>query len=134
MLVERFSFDGFKVQHQNHHLKSIEAIINMDVSKYNELMKYELTRIQHQKLEFYSQYHHLLENGIWVFIKGCKNNQSLNHLKNKTPKYIAYLPDNTEVIDVNWSYLTTLNDVSNEACGCFIPAQNLSKIEYKGII
>jgi hypothetical protein len=40
MLVERFSFDGFKVQHQNHHLKSIEAIINMDVSKYNELMKY----------------------------------------------------------------------------------------------
>ena len=34
MIIERYSWNGFKPQYQNYHINSIKNIINIDLSQY----------------------------------------------------------------------------------------------------
>ena len=107
----------------------------MDLSSYSAEMKCSLQCIKDNKAKFYMENKELLQRGIWAFVKGHKNKQSLNHVKGiALPKFYAYIPDDTLVIDTNWEYKTTIADERMEVFGCYIPAQSLDKIEYCGAV
>ena len=99
---------------------------------YNEI-KASLLPIIKEKKEFFFNYSNLLFYGIWCFIKDYKNEQSLNHIKGiLPPKWLAYIPDDTIVFDVNWQYTMKITDERITHSGCFIPEKELDKIIYCG--
>ena len=107
--VERYSKTAFEPQYQSHHLLEINHLL-LDKNDFIELFINVCDNqfINKVLLDQYDKYHDFyvenykdFEKGIWVFIEGHKNNQSLNHLKTKVPCFLAELPDDTEVYDVN---------------------------------
>ena len=133
--IERYSNDSFKSQKQIHHLKEIDLILDgNEYEKYllslnlnNYQINLILSKIK-EKRNFFRLHYDDLKDGIWVFIKGYKNNQSLNHLHKKVPKYYGELPNNVLVYDVNFT--KTMN-ISNDECKlfeCYIPKKELSKL------
>ena len=137
MKVIRYSFEGFKPQKQTHHMIQVNYEI-FGFKKYkkkwfnkskNRIFKH-IALERHAKLKpFYKENYEDFQEGIWVFIDGYKNNQSLNHLTRLTPCFSAELPDNIEVYDVNWEKKLSLNDPIVKAFGCYIPTRCLKDIK-----
>ena len=55
-------------------------------------MEYTMQQLKQQHILFYNQHKEDLQEGLWFFIDGHKDNQSLNHLKHKVPCYEAEIP------------------------------------------
>ena len=138
MKVIRYSFDGFKVQKQDYHLKTqidfhlkdFDAWFEKEKIKENYPHLYRNILEKHEFLvKFYSENYEDFKEGIWVFWDGYKNSQSLNHLKKKTPCFSAILPDDIEVYDVNLEEKLTLSDPKCSIFGCFVPKRSLSSLK-----
>ena len=133
MKIIRYSKEAFRPQHQLYHLREFvyphtEAWENAIKTVPSFMMTSVLE--QHEKLtKFYNEHLDDLQYGVWAFIDGHKNNQALNHLKEKVPCWSAELPDDTIVYDVNWCYQMQLNDPRCEPFGCYIPERSLLLIE-----
>lgn len=135
--IERYSKTAFEPQYQSHHLLEID---NMILDK-DEYIKRFINACDNQYivkvlLEQYDKYHNFyvenykdFEKGVWAFIAGYKNNQSLNHLKEKVPCFLAELPENTEVYDVNLQEKILLSDELCTCFGCYIPERSLINIQ-----
>lgn len=132
MRIERYSIHGFEPQEQTHHASHIQYHITdqflRDIDKYPKHLLYELQKIHQTKKAFYLQHLDDFKSGIWCFVEGYKNNQSLNHLKHKVPCWIAEVPNDIECYDCNWTKLTTISDTDVLWGGCFIPERELHKI------
>lgn len=129
--VERYSIEGFKPQYQSHHLAINMFEINNIEKMYTDLglpLPYETYQDFLNKIEFRKENLQDFKYGIWVFISGYKNNQALNHLKVKVPCWIAELPEDTIVYDVNWTKKMKLKDDECKYFGCYIPKRNLKEI------
>lgn len=135
--VERYSKNAFDVQYQSHHLSEINNFIldrNEFIKRFVDTCDNQyITKIlleQYDKYhDFYVQNYKDFERGIWVFIEGYKNNQSLNHLKEKVPCFLAELPDDTEVYDVNLQEKILLSDSLCTCFGCYVPERSLANIQ-----
>lgn len=151
--VERFSINGFKPQFQSHHLGDIYYHLGIknelndrsfdddyNENKYPEHLLHEILESHRYLADFYKENLEDLKEGIWVFIKGYKNNQALNHLRYKDPKtgeikqklvpcWYAQLPSDTVVYDVNLREKILLSDPRVENFGCYIPAKELKNIK-----
>lgn len=130
MIVERYSFDGFKPQKQIHHLKDfVYPILYFDDTKYPEFLRHFMIERRKKLYPFYKENFDDLSYGIWVFIKGYKSNFNLNHLHHRVPRGFAYLPDDTIVYDPNWTEKKRLDDESVRIGGCYIPKNNLALLK-----
>lgn len=133
--VERYSIDAFKPQKQTHHLKKI--MLHLDENKFQSLildtvpkhLQHEILKLHEQYKLFYQENLDDLQLGVWVFISGYKNNQSLNHLARKVPCYKALLPDDIDVYDCNLQNKLRLSDDECKIFGCYIPARSLVGIQ-----
>lgn len=127
MKIIRYSPTAFTPQKQTHHIKSFESWINLNPKDYLE-HQYQMQRLKEQKALFYNQHKKDLQEGIWVFIDGHKNNQSLNHLKHKVPCYEAEIPDNIMVYNCNLEKIIPITDQLVYWAGCYIPKRLCSQI------
>ena len=87
--VIRYSVNGFEPQYQSHHLAENQVCVNEDAAKeflasVSEGLRPIIASTLAENSKFIKAHWEDLQNGIWVFIDGHKNNQSLNHLKNIT--------------------------------------------------
>lgn len=129
MKVIRYSTHGFKPQIQTHHMMQIEYLTkNFKVKDYPEHLRHTIERLREEKIKFYSKHLDDLKCGIWCFVDGHKDNQSLNHLKRKVPCWEAELPNDTECYDCNWEKFTNINDPWILCGGCYIPERELYKL------
>ena len=132
MKIIRYSKKGFKPQYQSYHL-DIDVYYHLKnfneyISDYPEHLKLFCIK-QHEKLlPFYQQHINELQYGVWAFINGYKNNQSLNHLRERVPCWEADISDNTIVFDVNWEYVMPITDMKCEMFGFYIPKQQLNTL------
>ena len=127
MKIIRYSQTAFTPQKQTHHIKLFESWINLNPKDYGAY-QYTLSRLKEQKVKFYNQHKEDLQEGLWFFIDGYKNNQSLNHLKHKVPCYEAEIPDDTMVYDCNLEKIIPLTDPLVYWAGCYIPTRLCSQI------
>lgn len=128
MKIIRYSPTAFTPQKQTHHIKLFETWINLNLKYYPEHTQYQMQRLKEQKVIFYNQHKEDLQEGIWAFIDGYKNNQSLNHLKHKVPCYEAEIPDNVMVYDCNLENVILITDSLVYWAGCYIPTRLCSQI------
>ena len=131
--IERYSIDAFKPQKQTYHLQDVCFHLdeNQFIDSYNGIpdhLKPYIIEKHIQLARFYKENYEDFLYGIWVFIAGYKNNQSLNHLKRHVPCYTAYISEDTEVYDVNWEKKMKITDIECTYFGCYIPAKNLSTL------
>ena len=131
MKVIRYSLNGFEPQNQTHHMNVyvLYHLNEFDVNQFPKHLQWEIDKIHKSRVALYEANYHDFERGIWVFIDGHKNNQSLNHLKRKVPCFEADLPDDIEVYDVNWSKSMKLCDPECKIFGCYVPERSLAKIK-----
>lgn len=135
MKVERFSDFGFHPQRQTYHMKRILLELNqeewekiafqtvLDAGHYYEKIE------RHERLkDFYLQNFRDFEIGVWVFIDGHWNRQSINHLDKRVKHWTADLPDDIDVYDVNWEQKLKLSDSLAECFGVYVPARSLENI------
>lgn len=109
--IIRYSTTGFKPQKQTHHLKDIYYYMNnFNINNYPKCIRYNILQIHKKRFTFYKEHLNDLKEGIWFFIDGHKNNQSLNHLKHKVPCWEAEIESDVYVYDVNLEYITDLSD------------------------
>lgn len=132
MLVERYSFHGFDPQKQTHHLAVLVYPHLYEWKKVfaetPEFMKSSVLE-RHKKLaKFYRKNLHDFTEGVWVFPYGHKTNRSLNHTREKRPVWLAELPDDTVVYDVNWECQMLLDNPRCELFGCYVPKRSLEHI------
>ena len=132
--VIRYSANGFEPQYQSHHIAENQVCVDESAAKeflasVSEGLRPIIASTLAENSKFIKAHWEDLQNGIWVFIDGHKNNQSLNHLKNKVPCWSAELPEDTEVYDVNLKHTMKLSDPECLAFGCYIPARNLKDIQ-----
>lgn len=131
--VIRYSKNGFKPQKQTNHMQDVYYHLNggfdKDFNDFPEHLKYEIEKKHNQLVPFYKKHIENLQEGIWVFIDGYKNNQSLNHLKELVPCWEAGLPEETLVYDVNWEYTLKLKDEEVKLFGCYIPKKELKHLQ-----
>ena len=135
--VERYSKNAFDVQYQSHHLLEINHLLldkNDFIERFinvcdNQFINKVLLEQYDKYHDFYVENYKDFEKGIWVFIEGYKNNQSLNHLKTKVPCFLAELPDDTEVYDVNLQEKILLSDSLCTCFGCYVPERSLANIQ-----
>jgi len=131
--VERYSISGFKTQKQIHHLQNFVYPHMYEwkefYKEYPVLYRHLLLERHKKLLPFYKENFEDFTEGLWVFIAGHKNRQSLNHLKHKVPCWTAELPDDTIVYDVNWEEQLSLSDPINECFGCYVPKRSLKQIQ-----
>ena len=109
MKIIRYSTTGFTPQKQTHHIRMFEIWQNLNPKDYPE-MEYTMQQLKQQHTLFYNQHKEDLQEGLWFFIGGYKDNQSLNHLKHKVPCYEAEVPDNIMVYDCNLEKVIPLTD------------------------
>lgn len=126
MKIIRYSLYGFKPQYQSHHINDYYKEI--DYSKIPEPMRYNIRKIQQKEFIFFREHKSDLRKGVWVFIDGYKDNQSLNHLKQKVPCWEAEIPDDTDCYDTNWEKMFKISDPEAKIFGVFIPERELNKI------
>ena len=131
MKVIRYSVDGFKVQYQSNHMKShvLYHLKHFDLNVFPEHLRWEIKKIHDRLYPFYKENFNDFRRGIWVFIDGYKDNQSLNHLKKKVPCYEAELPDDIIVYDVNWTKQMKLSDPECKIFGCYVPERSLVNLK-----
>lgn len=131
MNVIRYSFSGFKPQYQSYHLKQVEYYLNnFNLLDYPEHLQYEVCKKHNQKVKLFLEHYNDFRYGIWCFINGYKNNQSLNHLNRRVSCWIAELPNDTEGYDCNWDKLITLEDSIVTYAGIYIPERELYKLKH----
>ena len=124
-----YSTQGFKPQYQSHHLKHIDYHINnFNINDFPEHLRYIIQHNHEDHLQFYKENYKDFQYGIWFFIAGHKNNQSLNHLEHKVPCWEAEIENDVLVYDVNWEYKTTLSDSFGMWSGFYLPASQIHKI------
>lgn len=128
MKIIRYSTTAFTPQKQTHHIKSFESWINLNLKDCPEHLQYSMQQLKEQKTLFYNQHKEDLQEGIWFFIDGHKNNQSLNHLKHRVPCCEAEVPDNIMVYDCNLEKIIPLTDPLVYWAGCYIPTRLCSQI------
>jgi hypothetical protein len=91
--IIRYSNDGFKPQYQKQHIEVFYSHLYFEIELSN------------------------LKYGIWCFIDGFEDKQSLNHIKGDLPdKYEAYVPDDLIVYDSSWFRRIKITD---DLCKCF---------------
>lgn len=128
--VLRYSKEGFKSQKQKYHYDDMKKFIEeFNIEDYPKHLGYAIKQIKEKKEKFFDTYKNDLEEGIWCFILGHKNNQSLNHLKEKVPAWVAELPNDTICYDVNWENQIRLSDDIVKWAGCYIPKRELEKLQ-----
>ena len=131
--IERYSIDAFKPQKQTYHLQNVYFHLdeNQFIDSCDSIPDHLKSYIVEKYIElakFYKENYEDFLYGVWVFIAGHKNNQSLNHLKNLVPCYTAYLPEDTEVYSVNWDRKLKLSDDECTYFGCYVPKRSLGHI------
>lgn len=126
MKIIRYSPYGFTPQYQSHHLEMVNYHFNQfDISLFPFHLQ-NIIKIQHeQAIKFYKENYDDFKYGIWAFIDGFKNNQALNHLKNKVPCWKAEISDDTTVYDVNWTKKIKVTDGECRLFGFYIPKKEL---------
>ena len=129
--VLRYSKTGFKPQTQTYHYdRHLNYLLNdFNIEDYPEPIQYSIEKSKNKKLNFLQKYGEDLKEGVWCFILGYKDNQSLNHLKEKVPAWIAELPEDTICYDVNWEKQIILSDNIVKLFGCYIPKRELKKLK-----
>lgn len=127
MKIIRYSTTGFTPQKQTHHIRIFETWQNLNPKDYPE-MEYTMQQLKQQHTLFYNQHKEDLQEGLWFFIGGYKDNQSLNHLKHKVPCYEAEVPDNIMVYDCNLEKVIPLTDPLVYWAGCYIPKRLCNQI------
>ena len=127
--IIRYSIQGFKPQYQSHHLKHIDYHLNdFNINDFPEYLRHIIQKQHEVHLQFYKEHYQDFQYGIWFFIAGHKNNQSLNHLKHKVPCWEAEIENDVLVYDVNWEYQTTLSDPFGINSGFYLPVSQIHKI------
>lgn len=91
-------------------------------------LQYLMQKIKEEKILFYNQHKEDLKEGLWFFIDGNKDNQSLNHLKHRVPCYEAEIPDDIMVYDCNLEKIIPLADPLVYWAGCYIPKRLCNQI------
>ena len=127
MKIIRYSSTAFTPQKQTYHIKKFESWKNLNPKDYHE-MAYTMQKLKQQHTLFYNQHRADLQEGLWFFIDGYKNNQSLNHLKHKVPCYEAEIPDNIMVYDCNLEKIIPITDQLVQWAGCYIPKRLCNQI------
>lgn len=152
--IERYSIHGFKPQKQIAHLKEVYYHLNiindindrkfdddLKMGNFPKHLEYEINNRHKYLYNFYKENLEDFKEGIWVFIKGHKNNQSLNHLKYKdektgeikkklVPCWYGQIPCNTIVYDCNLERKIRIDDPIIQNFGCYIPKKEVEKIKY----
>lgn len=127
--IIRYSTQVFKPQYQSHHLDHIHYHMNdFNINDFPKHLVYVIQRRHDEQLKFYKENYQDFQYGIWFFIEGHKNNQSLNHLKHRVPCWMAEIENDVLVYDVNLEYQTNLSDPFGINCGFYLPEINLSSI------
>ena len=127
MKIIRYSSTAFIPQKQTHHIKKFEFWQNLNPKDYPKA-EYIMQQLKNQHTLFYNQHKKDLQEGLWFFIDGHKDNQSLNHLKHKVPCYEAEIPDNIMVYDCNLEKIIPITDPLVKWAGCYIPTRLCSQI------
>lgn len=127
--IIRYSISGFKPQLQTVHMENVNYhLYNFDINGYPEHLKYQI-QINHEKcVNFYKKHLEDFKEGIWFFIDGHKNNQSLNHLKRRVPCWEADVENDVLLYDVNWEKIVSITDPFVECAGCYCPKSQIYKI------
>ena len=100
--IIRYSVQGFKPQYQSEHLKNINYHLNdFNINDFPEHLRHIIQKQHEVHISFYKEHYQDFQYGIWFFIDGHKNNQSLNHLKHKVPCWEAEIEDDVLLYDVN---------------------------------
>ena len=100
--IIRYSIQGFEPQYQSEHLKNINYHLNnFNINDFPEHLRYIIQHNHEAHLQFYKENYKDFQYGIWFFIDGHKNNQSINHLKQKVPCWEAEKENKVLVNDVN---------------------------------
>ena len=141
MKIIRYSIDGFKPQYQSKHLSDIDLELNESWFEHNfmnccpEHLKHICLERHNRIVPFLKEHYNDFKYGIWAFIDGYKNSQSLNHLKRKVPCWKAEISDNTIVYDVNWEKQMLITDIECTYFGFYIPTNQLKTLteSYKQI-
>ena len=129
MKIIRYSPEGFKPQHQSHHLKDIYYHLNdFNLSEYPIHLQPSIKKIHLEKVEFYTKNYKDFQYGVWAFIDGYKDNQSLNHSTRKVPCWEAEISDNTLVYHVNWDKQMIITDCLCKIFGFYIPESQLGTL------
>jgi hypothetical protein len=129
MRIIRYSVDGFKPQKRTHHLAHYDYMKNkMNINDFPEHLRWQIEKNTKQHIAFYEEHMEDLKEGVWFFIAGHKNNQSLNHLDHKVPCWEAEIDDDVLVYDCNWEKVIPLTDPLVTLAGCYIPKRCLTKI------
>jgi hypothetical protein len=129
MKIIRYSFDGFKPQYQSHHLKHVNYhLYDFNLNEIPKHLQDACLSIHNELLPFYQENLKDFEYGIWCFIDGFKDSQSLNHLTKVTPCWRAEISDDTIVYDVNWKKKLKITDKACELFGFYLPQNKLHDI------
>ena len=128
MKIIRYSTTAFMPQEQTHHIKLFESWVNLNSEDYPKHLQYTMQQLKEKRILFYNQHKEDLQEGLWFFIDGHKNNQSLNHLKHRVPCYEAEIPDDIMVYDCNLEKIIPLTDSLVQWAGCYIPKRLCSQI------
>ena len=102
--------------------------MSLDTKDYPKHSQYLMQKLKEEKILFYNQHKKDLQEGLWFFIDGNKDNQSLNHLKHRVPCYEAEIPDNIMVYDCNLEKIIPLKDPLVYWAGCYIPKRLCNQI------
>lgn len=127
MKIIRYSSTAFTPQKQTHHIRIFETWQNLNPKDYPETA-HIMQQLKNQHTLFYDQHKEDLQEGLWFFIDGYKDNQSLNHLKHKVPCYEAEVPDDIMVYDCNLEKVIPLTDPLVYWAGCYIPKRLCNQI------
>lgn len=128
MKIIRYSSKGFKSQKQTHHIQCFEYWAHCSLDEFPEHLKVVLKEAKEKKVAFYKEHFDDLQEGLWFFIDGYKNRQSLNHLKKPVPCWEAEIDDGIMVYDCNLENIVPLTDSIVQFGGCYIPKRLVSKI------
>jgi hypothetical protein len=135
MYIIRYSIDGFKPQYQFYHLDGVNYELNeFNIFDYPLHLRTIILEQHKKRIMFYKEHYNDFKQGIWVFIEGYKDNQSLNHLKQRVPCWKAYIDDNAICYDCNWGKQVTVSDSYIHFGGCYIPESQLSTLKVLGIV
>ena len=138
--VMRYSKDGFKPQVQSHHLQEyvwpeIKGEFNENPNKLknglviNEAYKSRIVNEHNRIKNFYQNHYNDLSVGIWVFKVNSMKMESIDHIsRDDMHKWIAELPEDIEVYDVNWSKVLTLREGLQDPYGCYVPRRCLKDL------
>lgn len=126
MKIIRYSFDGFKPQYQSHHLKYVDYHLNeFNLNEIPTHLQFECLKFHNKIVPFFKENYNDFKYGLWAFIDGFKDNQSLNHIKKRVPCWEAEISNDTIVYHVNWDKKFKITDERCKLFGFYIPKNQL---------